>query len=32
MFMDYKRSTEYLREHQAEYMFDEMGGKNNNRM
>ena len=23
MFMDLKRSTEYLREHQKEYMFDE---------
>lgn len=25
MFMDLKRSTEYLREHQQEYMFDEEG-------
>lgn len=28
MFMDLKRSTEYLREHQQEYMFDEEAEEN----
>lgn len=28
MFMDYKRSTQYLKEHQAEYLFDEFASQN----
>ncbi|KAM3141743.1 RuvB-like 2 [Paramecium bursaria] len=27
MFIDYQRSTQYLKEHQAEYLFDEYNGK-----
>jgi hypothetical protein len=32
MFMDYKRSTEYLQEHHLEYMFDENTTRNKNKM